>query len=697
MKFFQKLGKAIMLPVACLPLCGILMGIGYLLCPASMQGSEISGVTQLIGLYLVKAGGAIIDNIAILFAVGVGVGMAKEKDSTAAITSLVSWLMLTTLLQPSLVTSIVKSVADNETSLLAFQKIQNPFIGILAGLIGTACYNRFKDTKLPDWLAFFSGKRSTIIVAGLVSVAAAAVLMFVWPLIFGGLVMLGKAISGMGPLGAGIYAFLNRLLIPFGLHHALNNVFWFDTIGLGDITHYWAGDTSADVSWSLGIYMSGFFPCMMFGVPGAALAMVQSAKDTKKKIAIGILSSAAVCAFVCGITEPFEFAFMFAAPVLYFVYALLYGIFTFLVALTGFRAGFAFSAGATDLLFSSSLPAAQSTWQIIPYGIAAFVIFYLVFRFMITRFNLKTPGREEDDVNEMSADGETSGDAQIVAGVNIGSLIDGLGGKDNVMTVDNCITRLRLEIKNMDAISEQTLKAAGAKGVMKAGKNALQVVIGMSVQSVADALSAALKSGSFGAKSADTLAGDANASVGKAKACAENKNASAGKAKACAENKSASVAKANTSCEKFDAPKQTIISCEAGKVLKPVTGRVISQADIPDETFATGILGTGVGIVPSEDKAVAPFDGVITSVTETNHAVGVESNGMEILIHVGIDTVKMKGEGFECLVKEGDTVKAGQPLILFDRAKIKAAGYSDIVAVMLINADDYEDVECMTD
>ena len=255
------------------------------------------------------------------------------------------------------------------------------------------CYNRFKNTQLPDWLSFFSGKRCVAIVSGVVSIIASVVLLFVWPVIFGALVALGEAIVSLDAVGAGIYAFFNRLLIPFGLHHALNNVFWFDTIGLGDLTHFWAGETSADVTWSLGMYMSGFFPCMMFGIPGAALAMVHTAKPAKKKVAIGLVASAAIAAFVCGVTEPFEFGFMFLAPVLYVIYALLYGIFVTITTLVGFRAGFSFSAGATDLLFSASLPAAQKTWMIIPLGIAAFIVFYVVFRFAIVKFNLKTPGR----------------------------------------------------------------------------------------------------------------------------------------------------------------------------------------------------------------------------------------------------------------------------------------------------------------
>ena len=305
MKFLQKLGKALMLPVAVLPICGILMGIGYRLCPATMQGGDIHGAANLIGLFLVKAGGALIDNMAILFAIGVGVGMSEKNDGTGGIAALASWLMLTTLLSTGFVTTIMPSIADNATKTLAFDKIVNPFIGILAGIIGSTCYNKFKSTKLPDWLSFFSGKRCVAIIAGVVSIIVSVVLLFVWPLLFSALVALGKAVAGMDVVGAGIYAFLNRLLIPTGLHHALNNVFWFDTIGLGDLQHFWAGETSADVSWSLGMYMSGFFPCMMFGIPGAALAMVKCAKPAKKKVAIGLVASAAICAFICGVTEPF--------------------------------------------------------------------------------------------------------------------------------------------------------------------------------------------------------------------------------------------------------------------------------------------------------------------------------------------------------------------------------------------------------
>ena len=484
MKYLQKLGKALMLPVAALPVCGILMGIGYALAPAVM-GAEgaTSGAAYTVGFLLIKAGGALIDNMAWLFAIGAAVGLSDDHDGTAGLAGLVSFLMMQQLLSPGVV-GAVRTLEEGSVDYIAFSKIAgNSFIGILAAIIGAACYNKFKNTQLPDWLAFFSGKRSVAIVTAVVSIVVSVVLLFVWPIIFGVLVALGNGIAKMGGVGAGIYAFLNRLLIPTGLHHALNNVFWFDTIGLGDLSHYWAGDTSADVGWSLGMYMSGFFPCMMFGIAGAALAMVKTAKN--KKAAIGLVLSAAICAFVCGVTEPFEFGFMFLCFPLYVVYSALYGIFTIITYYSGFRAGFCFSAGATDLVFSASLPAAAKTWMIIPLGIAAFVVFYLVFRFAITKFDLKTPGREDED--------EEAAEANITLANNdytaiAKGVLAAVGGKGNVANVDYCATRLRFEIKDHTAVDEKAVKKAGAAGVIRPSKTACQVVIGPKVQFVYDEL-----------------------------------------------------------------------------------------------------------------------------------------------------------------------------------------------------------------
>ena len=483
MKYLQKLGKALMLPVAALPVCGILMGIGYALAPAVM-GAEgaTSGAAYTVGFLLIKAGGALIDNMAWLFAIGAAVGLSDDHDGTAGLAGLVSFLMMQQLLSPGVV-GAVRTLEEGSVDYIAFSKIAgNSFIGILAAIIGAACYNKFKNTQLPDWLAFFSGKRSVAIVTAVVSIVVSVILLFVWPVIFGVLVALGNGIAKMGGVGAGIYAFLNRLLIPTGLHHALNNVFWFDTIGLGDLSHFWAGETSADVGWSLGMYMSGFFPCMMFGIAGAALAMVKTAKN--KKAAIGLVLSAAICAFVCGVTEPFEFGFMFLCFPLYIVYSALYGIFTVITYYSGFRAGFCFSAGATDLVFSASLPAAAKTWMIIPLGIAAFLVFYFVFYFAITKFDLKTPGREDDD--------EEAEKKVVLANNNYtevaSAVLAAVGGKENVKDVGYCATRLRFEVKDNAKVDEKAVKAAGAAGVIRPSKNACQVIIGTKVQFVYDEL-----------------------------------------------------------------------------------------------------------------------------------------------------------------------------------------------------------------
>ena len=487
MKYLQKLGKALMLPVAVLPICGILMGLGYALAPGVMgvPGAATSGALYNIGFLLVKAGGALIDNMAWLFVIGVAVGLSDDREGTSALAGLVSWLMMTNLLSTGVVTTLMPAIADDPVKTLAFDKIQNVFIAIIAGIIGASCYNRFKNAKLPDWLAFFSGKRCVAIVTGLVSILVSVVLLFVWPIIFSALVAVGEGIIGMEGIGAGIYAFLNRLLIPTGLHHALNNVFWFDTIGLGDLSHYWAGDITGQngVTWSLGMYMSGFFPCMMFGIAGAALAMIKAAKN--KKAAIGLVLSAAICAFICGVTEPFEFGFMFLCFPLYVVYAALYGIFTIITYYSGFRAGFCFSAGATDLVFSASLPAAAKTWMIIPLGIAAFVVFYFVFYFAITKFNLKTPGREDDDVEESEKNIKLSNNNYTAIATGV---LAAVGGKENITGADYCATRLRLEVKDSSAVNEKAVKAAGAAGVIRPSKTSCQVVIGPQVQFVFDEL-----------------------------------------------------------------------------------------------------------------------------------------------------------------------------------------------------------------
>ena len=501
LKFFQKMGKSLMLPIAVLPICAIFMGIGYLLAPGAMgmEGAETSSAAYYIGFFLVKAGSALIDNIAILFAIGVAIGMSKKADGVSALAGLISWLVVQTLLDVK-VSGVLLEL--DEISTIAFGKINNPFIGILCGFIAAFCYNKFSGIRLPEFLAFFSGKRFVAIATVGFSTIAAAILTFIWPMLFNALVMIGNSILNLGGVGVGIYAFLNRLLIPTGLHHALNNIFWFDTIGIGDLTNYWAGKTSADCTWSLGMYMSGFFPCMMFGIPGACLAMIMAIDKNKRRRAIGVFGSLALCALISGVSEPFEFTFMFLAFPLYVVYALLYAIFSVIVYFVGFRAGFTFSAGSIDLLFSSALPGAQNTWMIIPLGIAAFAVFFLVFYVAIKKLNVRkisdglkeTVNVSEIDlskaatlINPMSGkDTDVKEDKETIKARKI---IEALGGKDNITSVDHCATRLRLELKDDSKVKDDEVKAAGAVGVIKPGKGACQVIIGPSVQFTYDAMS----------------------------------------------------------------------------------------------------------------------------------------------------------------------------------------------------------------
>ena len=468
MKYLQKLGKALMLPVAALPVASIFMGIGYWIDPAGW------GANNIIAAFLLKAGGALIDNMAILFAIGVGVGMSDDNDGSAGLAGLVSWLVITTVLSSGAVAMYTGADADP-----AFAKIGSQFTGILAGIIGASCYNKFKNTKLPDALGFFSGKRSVAIMTSFVSLAACVVLFFVWPLVYGALVAFGTAILSTGAIGAGIYGFLNRLLIPVGLHHALNSVFWFDVAGVNDLANFWAGTGVTGVT---GQYMAGFFPVMMFGLPAAALAMYHTAKPEKKKAAGALLAAAALSSFFTGVTEPLEFAFMFLAPAAYLLHAVLTGISCTIVAALPTRAGFNFSAGLVDYVLSFKAPHALNVFMLLAIGAAFAVIYYFAFRFIITKFDLKTPGREDDDIEAEKAAVLGNSDYAAVAAI----ILEGLGGKENVTSIDNCITRLRLEVKDQAKVDEKKIKSAGVAGVMRPGKTSVQVIVGTKVQFVAD-------------------------------------------------------------------------------------------------------------------------------------------------------------------------------------------------------------------
>lgn len=472
MQFFQKLGRALMLPVAVLPAAAILMGIGYWIDPSGW------GANNAVAAFLLKAGGAIIDNLPWLFAVGVAIGMAKGNDGAAALSGLVAMFIVTTLLSPATVGMLKGPDAEVPA---AFSKITNAFTGIISGLVAAFCYNKFHTTQLPPALSFFSGKRCTPIITSAFMIVVSAILFFIWPVVYGALVAFGEAVAGLGPIGAGIYAFFNRLLIPTGLHHALNSVFWFDGFGINDIGNFWAGTGTKGVT---GMYQGGFFPIMMFGLPGAALAMYHTAKDSRKKAAFGLLTAAAFASFFTGVTEPLEFSFMFLAPGLYVVHAALTAVSVAVAAALHTTAGFSFSAGLVDYVLSCRLPLANKPWILLIMGVAFFVIYYVLFRVLIVKFNLKTPGREDDEEDTAAADAGISLKNTDFAAV-AEQIFAALGGHDNVVSIDNCVTRLRLEVKDSSAINEKAIKAAGAAGVIRPSKTSVQVIIGTQVEFVA--------------------------------------------------------------------------------------------------------------------------------------------------------------------------------------------------------------------
>lgn len=658
MKFFQRLGRSIMLPVAVLPVAAILSGISYWI-------SSAAGGANIVSAFLGAAGGALLDNMPLLFAVGISIGMANKSDGTSALAGLVSWLTITTLLSPATMQNLLglSDVADVNP---AFGKVQNVFVGILAGLIGAWCYNKFKDTKLPDALSFFSGKRSVAIVTAGVSLVAAVVLMFVWPVVYGALVTFGEWISTMGPFGAGLYGFMNRLLIPTGLHHALNSVFWFDVAGINDLVNFLNGTGTYGVT---GQYMAGFFPIMMFGLPGAALAMYLTADSKRKKVTYGIMLSAAIASFFVGVTEPLEFSFMFVAPWLYLIHAVFTGISVMVAAMLPTRLGFGFSAGFIDMVLQWTNPMAQNPWILLLLGVGWFFIYFGTFYFLIKRFNLKTPGRG-DELDEQDAD-------------NVGTSLTGyhgtaekfiaaLGGKDNIMDVDNCATRLRMEIADTSKVDEHALKRAGAAGTIKPGGHSVQVVYGLNVQFVKDAMEDIINDRTErieafrGASAAETgaVAGMLAPGVGGAAIAA-----------------GAAIEQHERAASAAAAGAPAVV-----RLRQPVSGTVVPLSEVPDPMFAQGTMGPGIAIDPTGDTIVAPADATVASVFPTGHAIGLAlTDGTELLIHVGVDTVDMKGDGFETLVKAGDAVTAGTPLLRFDAGKIRAAGHSAVTPIIVLN------------
>ena len=474
--YMQKVGRALMVPVSVLPAAAILMGIGYWIDPNGWGGDSA------LAALLIKAGAAVIDNMSVLFAVGVAYGMSKDKDGAAALSGLVGFLVVTTLLSPAAVAQIESIPLESVPA--AFGKINNQFVGILVGIISAELYNKFSGVELHKALAFFSGRRLVPIIVSVVMIVVSFILMAIWPVIFSGLQSFGETIAGLGDVGAGIYGTMNRLLIPVGLHHALNSVFWFDVAGINDIPNFLSGQTGIDAGTAIvgktGIYQAGFFPIMMFGLPGAALAIYTAAKPENKEKVASIMLAAGLSSFFTGVTEPLEFSFMFVAPLLYVIHALLTGVSVYFAASMQWISGFGFSAGLVDMVIQSRNPLAVKWYMLIVQGIAFFAIYYFVFLALIKGMDLKTPGREDSD------EGSKKSSAKEDAGELAGQYVAALGGIDNLEVIDACITRLRLTLKDRSVVNEAEIKALGAMGVVKLGEKNLQVIIGPQAESIAN-------------------------------------------------------------------------------------------------------------------------------------------------------------------------------------------------------------------
>lgn len=481
----QRLGRALMQPVAVMPLAALLLGLGYFIDPTGW------GANNVAAAFLIKAGGAVLDNLGIIFAVGVAFGMSKDSHGAAALSGLVAFLTMITLLNPDAVAQIrnfdpnwAEAGNVDNFAFQGFSKIGNgnAFIGILAGILGATAYNKFHSVKLPDAFAFFSGRRLTPIMASFMAMVSSIILMFIWPAVYQGLVSFGQTLVGMGPIGAGIYGFFNRLLIPTGLHHALNQVFWFDLVGIDDINNFLSNaQDTITATYHPGMYQAGFFPVMMFGLPAAAIAMFSVAKPERKKYAKSVFIAAALASFLTGVTEPIEFAFMFIAPQLFLVHALLTGISVFIAAQLGWYAGFGFSAGLVDMVLSMKNPMAEKWYMLLVLGLVYAVGYFLVFRFGVIKLNLKTPGREdvvEGENTELAADTNYTAMAR--------KILEGLGGKENVTDSTYCTTRLRLTVKDDNLVNEEIIRQAQISGIVRPGKGNVQVVVGPQVQFVHD-------------------------------------------------------------------------------------------------------------------------------------------------------------------------------------------------------------------
>lgn len=622
--FFQRLGRALQLPIAVLPVAALLLRFGQ---------PDLLNVP-----FIAQAGGAIFDNLALIFAIGVASSWSKDNAGSAALAGAVGYFVMTK--------AMVTINPEINMGVLA---------GIITGLVAGAVYNRWAGIKLPDFLSFFGGKRFVPIATGFFCLILAAIFGYVWPPVQHAIHSGGEWIVSAGALGSGIFGFINRLLIPTGLHQVLNTIAWFQigeftnaagAVFHGDINRFYAGDGTA------GMFMSGFFPIMMFGLPGAALAMYLAAPKARRPMVGGMLLSVAITAFLTGVTEPLEFLFMFLAPLLYLLHAVLTGISLFIATALGIHAGFSFSAGAIDYVLMYSLPAAsKNVWMLLVMGVVFFFVYFLLFSAVIRMFNLKTPGREDkaaDVVTEEANSNTEEGLTQLAT-----SYIAAVGGTDNLKAIDACITRLRLTVGDSAKVNDAACKRLGASGVVKLNKQTIQVIVGAKAESIGDEMKKVVTRGPVAAAAAAPAGNVATA-------------APAAKPQAVANAKTV----------------ESLVS--------PITGDVVALEQVPDEAFASKAVGDGIAVKPTSNIVVAPAAGTVVKIFNTNHAFCLETNnGAEIVVHMGVDTVALEGKGFKRLVEEGTDVKAGEPILEMDLDFLNANARSMISPVVCSNSDDY--------
>ena len=622
--FFQRLGRALQLPIAVLPVAALLLRFGQ---------PDLLNVP-----FIAQAGGAIFDNLALIFAIGVASSWSKDNAGSAALAGAVGYFVMTKAMVP----------INPEINM-------GVLAGIITGLVAGAVYNRWAGIKLPDFLSFFGGKRFVPIATGFFCLILAAIFGYVWPPVQHAIHSGGEWIVSAGALGSGIFGFINRLLIPTGLHQVLNTIAWFQigeftnaagAVFHGDINRFYAGDGTA------GMFMSGFFPIMMFGLPGAALAMYLAAPKARRPMVGGMLLSVAITAFLTGVTEPLEFLFMFLAPLLYLLHAVLTGISLFIATALGIHAGFSFSAGAIDYVLMYSLPAAsKNVWMLLVMGVVFFFVYFLLFSAVIRMFNLKTPGREDkaaDVVTEEANSNTEEGLTQLAT-----SYIAAVGGTDNLKAIDACITRLRLTVGDSAKVNDAACKRLGASGVVKLNKQTIQVIVGAKAESIGDEMKKVVTRGPVAAAAAAPAGNVATA-------------APAAKPQAVANAKTV----------------ESLVS--------PITGDVVALEQVPDEAFASKAVGDGIAVKPTSNIVVAPAAGTVVKIFNTNHAFCLETNnGAEIVVHMGIDTVALEGKGFKRLVEEGTDVKAGEPILEMDLDFLNANARSMISPVVCSNSDDY--------